>query len=114
MAAVYLIVLAGQGDTDVRVVDKETFEWVTSKNPGQPGAHPPINNQWIDTLVPDSQLAKRNGEPVRLTTGSWWNDRMLAAECFAPYDGYASLRDALKAVKANGDEIEDTVEGMIY
>jgi hypothetical protein len=112
---VYLIVLQGQGDTDVRVVDKETFDWVTSTNPGMLAEAK--GNAWIDSRVPEYQQKKREEDglgSLELTTGSWWNDRMLAAYSIHGYKEYSSLRDALKAVKAKGDEIEDTTEGMIY
>lgn len=114
---VYLITLTGQGDTDVRVVDQETWDWVTSNDPGQ--AHGEAGKSgWVDTLVPASQIKKQKadkyGSKVHLTSGSWQNDRMMAAYPADGYENYDALRDALKAVKAKGDEIEDTVEGDIY
>lgn len=115
----YIIMLQGQGDVDVRVVDAETFAWVTSRDMGKPvGAE---GNAWVDQLVPPSQLQKRlrdddaPGE-LQITSGSWYNDRMLAAYNADGYDrdGYGSLRDAMRAIQKRGDEFEDSVEGMIY
>ena len=114
---VYLIVLRGQGDTDVRVVDEETFKWVTSEEPGAPHG---AASGWIDPLVPEYQKQRLQSEepsrwPLQITRGSWWNDRMLAAYAMPEYDAaYDRLADALKAVKNRGDEVEDTVEGEIY
>lgn len=119
---VWMIVLKGQGDTDVKIVDEATFKWVTSEDMGKPEGT--TSNGWLDTLVPESQkklmrAATTYGKPtdeVELTSGSWWNDRMLAACGLPGYEGENmwSLRDALRIVKRRGDEIEDTVEGEIY
>lgn len=120
MASVYLIVLTGQGDVEVKVVDKETFDWVTSTNPGRREIGDARGSSWIDALVPESQKPKilkeygREGREVRLTSGSWQNDRMISARPADGYESYDRLADALKAVKKAGDEVEDTVEGCIY
>lgn len=117
---VYMIVLVGQGDTDVRIVDEATFDWVSSKDMGKPKGHPENKNSWADQLVPEAQKALRatdgQEEDVCLTSGSWWNDRMLAALSLERYanENMWSIRDANKAVKKHGDEVEDTIEGMIY
>lgn len=106
----------------MKIVDEATFDWVSSKDMGKPGSHPPMNNEWVDTLVPESQKKLMRADKdiksdeVRLTSGSWWNDRMLAALSLPRYqnENLWSIRDANKAVKKHGDEVEDTIEGMIY
>jgi len=87
MKKCWLITLEGQGDVEIRVVDKETFDWVTK---GTPTAE-------------------------EMKSSSWENDRMLACETLADFPDYFDhLGTALKAIKAKDYEVEDTVDGYIY
>ena len=115
---VYLIVLTGQGDTFIKVVDEETFEWIVSDDLGQPKGEEDASS-WEDQLVPASQIEKikeEEGEydPLRITIGSYDNDRALAAKPCGDYDTYYSIKEAMKAIKSHGDELEDEYQGYIY
>ena len=123
---VYLVLLEGGGDLEAKIVDEETFAWITS--PTMPEG---LNRSSSieDPEVPPSQINKRvahdaldaddaswgiKTEPVRLTRGSWDNDRALQAFSADGYEVYLEARDAFAAVKSKGDEIVDEYHGCIY
>jgi len=114
---IYLIVLTGQGDTYVKPVDKETFDWVTSADEGRPKGQE-NDSGWDDQLVPESQKQKlkalTGSAVVQVTSGSFDNDRALAARAAGQYDIYCTLTDAFKAIKQHGDEVVDEYQGYIY
>jgi len=123
---VYLVLLEGGGDLEAKIVDEETFAWITS--PTMPeGLNQASSIE--DPEVPPSQINKRAAhdaldaddaswgiktEPVRITRGSWDNDRALQAFSADGYETYLEARDAFAAVKAKGDEIVDEYHGCIY
>lgn len=116
----YLIILTGQGDTEIKIVDQETWDWITSADNGRNPNLPENTLSWDDLLVPQSQLKKildnSEGYHPHLTKGSWENDRAMWA-CNA--DGYSegyydSVKDAMKAIKKNGHKFEDEYYGCIY
>jgi len=136
---VYLVVLSGGGDTYRKVVDEETFNWICSDDPGKPADGKGCDEySWPDQLVPPSQAAKMkaaheeyqkqygdpindpdeedDGEwPLRLSSGSWENDRAIAAREAEGYlDDYFSYKEVMQAIKAHGDELEDEYEGYMY
>ena len=123
---VYLVLLEGGGDLDVKVVDEETFAWITS--PTMPEGLT-SSSSIEDPEVPPSQINKRAAQdkldaddaswgikpaPVRITRGSWDNDRALQALSADGYDMYSEVREAFAAVKLKGDEIVDEYHGCIY
>lgn len=119
MANVYLLLLEGQGDLVVTVVDKETFDWVTSDDLGR-RPEDAGRTHWDDQLVPASQIAKMKADegeayqPVWITIGSWDNDRALAAKPADGYKQYSRVTDAMKAIKKRGDKLVDEFAGCIY
>lgn len=122
---IYLLVLSGQGDTDVKPVDEEAYNWITSEDLGRPETFEEDEDEhgWYDRIVPASQLEllqkdadKFGGEVERvyITIGSYDNDRALFAK---PVEGYAthdSVADAIKEITAKGDTLVDSYEGCIY
>jgi hypothetical protein len=128
---VYIVLLEGGGDVFVKVVDEETFNWITSDDPGFP---PDYKNEssWIDQLVPASQLAKMKAEHeeyaqkfgeeddedkwrgLDITRGSWENDRAIAAHTFGNYGDYDTIKEALQAIKKNKDTLVDEYHGCMY
>ena len=122
---VYLIHLEGGGDTFLKVVDKETFDWVTSDDLGQPEGTSKDEgiitvHMWEDQLIPASQIAKIKEEegddydPIQITSGSYDNDRALAARPADGYDTYYTVREVMQAIKANNGELIDEYSGYIY
>jgi len=120
---VHLIILIGQGDTEIKIVDEETFTWIKSP-PDQPTSDDPryINKcTWIDSQMPQSQKDKLRAidgnENVIITSGSWENDRALQA-CNA--NGYEdiwpdSVGHAVKIIGWRDDSLqEESYEGCIY
>jgi len=118
MAKVYLIVLRGQGDTEIKVVDKETFDWITSSDPGHGLKEMPIS--WDDMNTPASQLAKMKKQDdtfwsVYLTCGSWENDRALACAAADGYaESYGTIKSAMNTITKKGDVLTNEYHGEIY
>lgn len=125
---VYLVVLSGGGDTYIKIVDEETWNWITSDDMGQAPADED-ESSWEDQIVPPSQIAKMKANhekytkkwgvndqfyPLQITSGSWENDRALAAMPADGYDNYDSFKEAMTAIKDNGDIFEDEYEGYFY
>jgi hypothetical protein len=116
---VYLIILTDQGDTKIKVVDQETWDWINSDDLGR---HPNLEgaSSWTDLLVPQSQLKKilddNNGYHPHLTIGSWQNDRaMWSCNADGYVEGYyGSVEDAMEAIEKNGHELTDEYHGSIY
>lgn len=117
---VYLVTLEGGGDLYVKVVDQETFDWITSDDPGIPEAESDDDDGvtlWEDQTVPPSQVAKLKAigdYPVEITSGSWENDRAIAAQPADGYDTYDTVAEALKAIRRNKAELEDEYHGGMY
>lgn len=138
----YVVVLVdGGNDTSVKVIDQETYDWITSTNPGQPEGFNPKRDHysWYDQIVPASQIEKLKKEfPIdpsdsenlteeerkehpydyehpHLTTGSWENDRYIMCQPADGYDEiYNTVREAAKAIRKKGDRFVDEIHGAMY
>lgn len=127
---VYLLVLTGQGDTEIKVVDKETWGWIF----GPSGRPETGKSGWDDPFVPAYQREKiladrrENEGPsdeddeegdrdvIRITSGSWQNDRALLAYSSERYkaETYYSIESAMRAITNLGDAIVEEFDGYIY
>lgn len=114
---VYLLTLEGGGDRYLTVVNKETYEWITSEDLGQP-AGSQGKSSWEDQLVPPSQVEPLKSAglyPLRITIGSYDNDRALAARPMEGYErDYDSIRELMAAIRKNRHELIDEYDGCIY
>lgn len=125
----YSIVLTGQGDTQIYIVDKEVWDWVNSPISGKPDGHV---SSWVDQLVPqkvidyhrkeEQKLADfNNRQPefcdILITAGSWDNDRALNAIPIT-IDGeealFFSVKELANFCREHDIEIVDSYEGYIY
>jgi hypothetical protein len=119
MANVFLLLLEGQGDVYVKVVDEETFNWVNSDDLGRRPADEK-KSHWEDQLVPASQIVKMKADkeehyyPLQITIGSPDNDRALAAQPADGYRQYFSVQRAMKEIQYRGDELVGEYYGCIY
>lgn len=118
---VYLIKLTdGGGDTDYKIVDQETWDWINSNNMGQPSNIKKGDVLWVDQLVPKSQLELMKKEYLEddfepeISIGSWTNDRAILARSVRPYGTYSSVKDVMNALRKHGDELVDEYEGCLY
>lgn len=128
---VYIVLLEGGGDIYIKVVDEETFNWICSDDPGQPADYDD-DTSWVDQIVPAAELARQkvaweehealwhvNGkgakfEGIRLSRGSWENDRAIFALPAVGYNQYDTIKEAMRAIKDHGDEFEDEYQGCMY
>ena len=117
MKEVYLIHLVGQGDVSVKLVSKETFDWIEREWPGSFEEH-----YLEDRTCPSRQLElmrkewKSSGDEMEypgITIGSFNNDRAIHA---LPEFGseFYTLVDALDFVRENDMRIAEIFEGYIY
>lgn len=124
----------GQGDIDLRLVDKETWEWIHSDLPD----FPKDEYDMVDPSTPDNvkkgifracyqaDVERGGGFPddpkkwedvtVHVSTGSGDNDRMLASFCFLGDISlqFFSVSELNKFVKEHNVEIVEETEGCIY
>lgn len=111
--SMYMLLLTGQGDTNVSIVDQQVWDWVND----------PWGKEVPDVVVDGAMKPEFNttgqsreetaaGLKGSITVGSPENDAALSAMCYLDY--YWSLKEALDHIKANNIDIEDTFEGYIY
>ena len=110
---VYVITLSGQGDIYIKLVDKETWDWIFS-----PWAPPKKNDvAYVDTTCPPKVLARmvaedEEAEPY-ITRGSYENDRALRVEpVYGPT--FFSVVEAMNYPSKNKLKIIDSWEGYVY
>lgn len=115
----YLIHLSGQGDTDLKLVNHETFAWVC--NGGEPPACQ-VEAHWeMNQPYEPNETREDVALALREMTGgsSPDNDRALHAlsDSFEgkSFSGYEkSIRDVISFLKDIGMELGDEYEGCIY
>lgn len=88
----YLVILQGQGDTDIKLVTQETWDWIDSPYTGKA------------EVIPETKTK------MTPTSGSYDNDRALRASG-VPFE---RTRDAYKWALENSVEIVDEYIGYIY
>lgn len=110
----YLISLHGQGDTDIRLVEKDVWDWVVSPADFK-------GKSFLNEVPPQSVLDKINlqnkkwgqkqQKNVQITVGSFNNDRALLAPA---YKNFYSVREMTLFVGEQNIKIVDEFEGCIY
>lgn len=115
----YMIVLVGQGDTFVKFVNKETWDWISNlnTNPPQFQIDEYIKNELDAHEVLKTPLNETReyaiSELMAMKSGSTMNDRALFAQ---PDHGcvFYSLKEAMSFAKDEDIDVLDTFEGYIY
>jgi len=114
MGKYYMITCIGQGDTEITIVDQETWDWIFSPWPKTLKG----KNSGED-IVPKAVLKKMrkwyedDSFKPEITIGSYENDRALQAPSVNGEKFY-SMKDALKFIKDKKIKIADSHEGYIY
>lgn len=114
----YLIILTGQGDTDIRLANAEAKEWIESAPPaGHDGAWEEeipaavCEGQEIDSPDTDGEgNVTYDPRKPQITIGSYDNDRALACPGI-PFD---SVRAAMRYATEHDIEIVGEYHGCIY
>ena len=94
-----LIILEGQGDTEVKFIDAEWEEWLSTP-PDFPAGHTSLTE-----LAPD-------GSKISVTTGSWENDRAIQIGMSGLR--FDSVTDALDHAVKQGWAVTCQYSGCIY
>ena len=123
MTSVHFVILTGQGDTYLHLITQEALDWINSDLPTfSPGEY-----SVEDVGVPEAVQHHREhaGElaPFKVSTGSPYNDRMIACpmnmfEDIAVTDPFSidvkSMIKLGKQIEEAGYEIGNTLEGYMY
>ena len=109
---VYLITCTGQGDTEIYLVDRNTFDWINMNHNNVPKqvieSRKKANTEW-DIKQTDEQII----EELNLVKGSSSsNDRALRLGDSFPL--FWSVKEVVTYVKNNNLNIVGEYEGHIY
>ena len=107
MTKMFLISLSGQGDTDLKLVTQEVWDWVLTPFNGKGSGY----TETVPKAVQE-EMMKHNGEvyEVNVTIGSYENDRALQA----PGVSFRTHKELIEYVKKNSVEIVEEFDGYIY
>jgi len=115
MMDIYLVVLGGMGDINIKVFDKEVFDWILSPYPGELTETNGIyeRSSCVDSTVPES--VRKDGEEIHISSHSFDNDRALCIETnIKEYEGCRNFVTLIKTIQERGDTVVDCYEGCIY
>lgn len=124
MSNLYLIVTAGQGDIDYKLIDKESWDWIMSAPPTElyssstcsiddtscPAA---IRQELYQQEIAWDPNSKFEDFEVTITTGSPENDKALLAPGICDEMFHTAL-DVTKWAAQNGHIIVEEWNGHIY
>lgn len=102
---VFLIVLEGQGDIDVGLVNQETWDWIHSGYNS--------NNHAYEEHVPQTILdayEEKYGKKITISIGSYDNDRAIQS----PKISFSSIEEAMSHIEKNNCTLVDEFFGCIY
>lgn len=103
---VYLLILIGQGDKDIGLVNEETWNWIFSDfDSGESGYHEDVPES-ILKAYPNTKSAKK----IYVTSGTYDNDRALQG----PKLTFSSVKEAMAFIKKNNCNLVEEFEGCIY
>ena len=115
----YMLTLSGQGDTEVKLVDKETWDWINEAPSYFKGKSRQTSvHQCPASILERIRKAQEDPEYVPcITIGSPDNDAALlspAVEIDGEEASFFSMAAAMKFIRTHDIEIEDSYEGCIY
>jgi hypothetical protein len=105
----YMIMLSGQGDNEIKLVNKETWDWINTQNINPPDSQ-------VEKYIKEYQHGNpRIDEIIKQMNGcknSWSNDRALSASS----DYGETFYDMTEAIDFIGDnyKVIETYTGYIY
>lgn len=106
----YLILLAGQGDTDIKIVNKDTWDWIMGD-----GEVPPHQVEAFIKSCHENESEVITEEAAREylnSSGSCDNDKAL--KCKADFEEFTSMKSAMQYIYKHDLEVVDEYEGYIY
>ena len=119
----YLLILTGQGDTEIKVVDEETYNWIVSTELGK-SEQDKGKLYWNDISCPPEVRkaiieTEEEGEGFSISIGinSYSNDRALFAPCIKVNGNemrFSTVVDVYNWAVRNGYTIIDEYQGYIY
>ena len=122
MKFVHFLVLTGGGDTMIHLITQEALDWINSDIPAFPIGIFHLEDVGVPDAIQDNP--DRHGELVTVSSGSPYNDRMLACplnmfegEIEVPSHfegGVKNIMAIAEAVQIAGYEVGESLEGYIY
>lgn len=107
---VYLVVLEGGGDEWVGLVNEETWNWIMQGFDSAKTEGYSYNEDVPQELIDAYPKREYQATTVLVTTGSYDNDRALAA----PKIDFTSIKKAEQYIKKNNCHLVDEYYGCIY
>lgn len=125
---VYLLVLEGQGDINIKIVDTMTYNWITNNDLGR--APDTDKYSWDDKTCPVEIKRKiweeQSGHynkcsfeefKINISSGSYNNDRALMAPVITINDEegfFWEITKAMKFINKHNLEVLGEYQGYIY
>lgn len=111
----YLIHLAGQGDTEIKIVNKATWDWIVGEGeapPHQVESYIKSCRKYGSGYTPIPTTAEASEYLKFANSGSCDNDKAL--ECEADFKRFASIKSAMQYISKHGLKVVDEYEGCLY
>ena len=106
----YLVMLEGQGDLDMKLVGKATFDWINSERPDMPD-YSADEEVPAAVLAENPEMVERGKTTIQVTSGSCENDRAMNVVATLTFD---SVVEAMKYIAKNKINLVDEFTACIY
>ncbi len=106
MKKAYLLKLEGGGDIVIKLISKEIFHWINSDYQSKQSSY--------DEVLSEVIAHEMNKKHVKITRGSFENDRAIYASMHANGMIFDSIKELNRYLKKNEIELEDEYHGCIY
>ena len=117
---VHLVLLSeGDGDVYIYIHDPAFIAWC-DKDPnfklGEYSKEESFPKKFVDII--QSRWTEEHNVGHRVTSGSWWNDRLINI-CSSTASGdykelYFTIKEAMEAIRANNDVLTEEHHGLLY
>jgi len=112
----YMLVLSGNGDTEIKFVNKDTWDWITDTT-GEVKL-PESQSDAISKSITEFYTSTEQAEAAYISNvanmmSAWSIDKALSAQ---PDIGktFCTLKEAIVFIKENNLEIVDEYAGCVY
>lgn len=110
MENMYLLVLQGGGDENIRLVNSTIWNWVISDYQYYENGYEPLSKEVLSEFKKYNKEKRLQNGCILVSSGSFDNDRAI----LAPGMEFASLTEAFSYAKENDINIVDEYYGNIY
>lgn len=122
MKFVHFLMLNGMGDTYIHLINQEALDWINSDVPPFPPGQYSVEDVGVPDIIQNDP--DREGNPMKVSCGSPYSDRMLACplnmfedeiKVSSHFDGgVQNILAIAEAVRIAGYEVGESLEGALY